>query len=60
MTRRNTQLYKQQRERWDLVLTRLPLEDGRQLREYARRKNISVAEAIRECVTWRLEELGLE
>ena len=54
-----TTSYGRQRERWDLVLTRLPLDEGKQLREYARRNNISVAEAIRECVTWRFEELGL-
>jgi hypothetical protein len=49
------QAYQQQRERWDLILVRLPPAEGKIIREIARKQAVSTAQIIREAVKLYIE-----
>lgn len=49
--------YREEKALWDSVLVRFDKEDGAALRLYALGQGLSVAEAVRTLVTWKLEEL---
>jgi predicted HicB family RNase H-like nuclease len=48
--------YAAQRERWDLILVRIPKKAGKALREIAMQQEISVAQLAREAITLYLDE----
>lgn len=49
--------YREEKALWDSVLVRFDKEDGAALRLFTVARGISVAEAVRLLVTWKLEEL---
>ena len=54
--REHRQEYVKAKQIWDRIHVKLDKEEGAQLRAFARSNRMTVADAIRECITWRLEE----